>query len=432
MISNVKKTSEVFGVSNEEIESYIEREKVDDIFQNGLTQNKHIIVFGSSKQGKTALINKHLPEEMLIRINCVPESRPIDIYKSLLRQLDVEFEEENSTQTIIGFEGRGGLKVKVKIPILAEVEGSTGGSASSQSTKTVKTKTIEFNLELPQDISEILKSIKFKRRIVLENFHYLEESTQRDLAFHLRIFEDYNILFVILGIWREKNRLAQYNGDLQDRLIEIPVEPWEHQDFKRVIGEGEPLLNVSFFNIEEQLIQESFDSIGVFQELCKESCLAAGVSETMDETIYLTSDHLKTAIQKKLSDYSGRHIRSLESFIQQKAKSSDKTPLFLAYYFIQVLLNEQFDDVIAGMKRKQIQEKIQGLHHRPEDVRPSDMSNFLHNIKESQVKKSIIPPLFDYDLSIRTLKIIDSTFYFFLRNYDCKEFADEMDRPEGI
>lgn len=431
-MNSFKKTSDVFGVSNEEIKSYIERTEVDDEFIKGLTQNKHIIIFGSSKQGKTSVTNKHLQEKDLIRINCVPESKPIDIYKSLLRQLKIEFHEEKSIQTSIGLGGKGGMKAKVKIPFLIDAEASGETSGSKTTTRSTKTKTIEYNLELPQDISEILKNVDFKKRIVLENFHYLEEETQRDLSFHLRIFEDYNILFVILGIWREKNRLAQYNGDLQDRLIEIPVEPWKHEDFKRVILEGEPLLNVSFSDITDQIITESFDSIGVFQELCKETCIAAGVIETQKNTVILNPEHLKKAVQKKLEDYSGRHIRSIESFIEQKAKSSDKTPLYLAYYFISIILTEQFDDIVAGMKRKQIQEKIQLAHHRPDDVRPSDMSNFLHNIKEGQIKKAIVPPIFDYDMSIRTLKIIDSTFYFFLRNYDCIELLEELDKPSGI
>ena len=428
----MKKTIEVFGVSNEEVESYIERSEVDDLFINGVSQNKHIIVFGSSKQGKTALTNKHLEEDNLVRINCVPESRPVDIYKSILRQSDIEFEIENTTQTSIGYGGKGGFKAKVKIPVIAEGQVDLSGNADKKTTITTKTKTIEYNLELPQDISEILNSVGFNKRIVLENFHYLNEDTQRELAFHLRNFEDYNVLFVILGIWREKNRLAQYNGDLQDRLIEIPVEPWLGEDFKRVAYQGEPLLNVSFGKVIDKLIEESFDSIGVFQELCKETCFAAGVVETQSDMVELTDEHLEFAINKKIDDYSGRHIRSIESFVEQKAKSSDKTPLYLAYYFIQILLKESFEDVVKGMKRKQIQDKIQEVHHRAEDVRPSDMSNFLHNIKESQIKKKITPPIFDYDLSVRTLKVIDSTFYFFLRNYDCKELLLELDKPEGI
>ena len=62
------KTIEVFGVSNSNIASYIEREDVDTRFLEGLQRQKHIIVFGSSKQGKTALTNKHLQEDSFVRI----------------------------------------------------------------------------------------------------------------------------------------------------------------------------------------------------------------------------------------------------------------------------------------------------------------------------------------------------------------------------
>ena len=60
------------------------------------------------------------------------------------------------------------------------------------------------------------------------------------------------------------------------------------------------------------------------------------------------------------------------------------------------------------------------------------MSYFLHNIVQAQIKKSIVPPLFDYDRSTRTIKIIDSTLYFFLRNAEKEEIISEFEIPEGI
>ena len=54
------KTIEIFGVSNSNIGSYIQREDVDTRFLEGLQRNKHIVVFGSSKQVKTALTTQPL------------------------------------------------------------------------------------------------------------------------------------------------------------------------------------------------------------------------------------------------------------------------------------------------------------------------------------------------------------------------------------
>lgn len=426
------KTIEVFGVSNEQVFSYIERKQVDERFLEGLERNKHIIVFGASKQGKTALTNKHLKEKDFIRINCSPQTKAIDVYKSILRQLDVEFEEERSEKTLVEGSGKGGVKAKVKIPLFADSEASTEITGRVSREESTKHKLVEYNLGLPQDISEILRSINFKRRIIIENFHYLEEEVQNEIAFHLRVFEDFNVLFVILGIWREKNRLAQYNGDLQDRLIEIPVEPWTEDDFKKVSQKGGEALRVSFDGVLAQIIDSSFDSIGVFQELCKECCFAAGLQEKSESLVVIEEGYLKIAIEKKLEDYSGRHIRSLETFVEQQAKTSDEVPLHLPYYFVRILFNLDFKDIEIGLKRKFIHDEIRKLHHRADDVRSSDMSYFLHNIVQSQIKRSIVPPLFDYDRSTKTIKIIDSTLYFFLRNAEKEEIILEIEIPQGI
>ena len=432
MAGNKFQTNQVFGVSNDTIETYIERKQVDDLFSDGLTRNKHIIIYGASKQGKTSLTNKHLTHDKFIRVNCSHNSSPIDLYKSVIRQLNIEFEESKEATTTLGGEPKVGVKANVKLPFFGSVEatGDFGGKVKRETARTYKT--VEYNLGLAQDISELLKAFNFKQRIILENFHYLNEESQKQLAYDLRIFEDYNILFIILGIWREKNRLGQFNGDLLDRVIEIPVEPWEKEDLKRIIRIGEPLLNVSFNSISEKLIKVCFDSVGVFQELCKECCYAAKIRETLDETFELKEEHLENAIQKKLGDYSSRHIKCIEAFVEQKAKSSEETPLYIPYYFIQVLFNALFEDITVGFKRKILQEKIKAIHHRPDDVIPSDMGYFLQTLVSNQTKKSISPPIFDFDQSTSTIKIIDSTFYFFLRNCNKAEILENIPKPVGL
>ena len=426
------KVNEVYGVSNQMIETYIEREKVDSLFLDGLQRRKHIIVYGASKQGKTSLTNKHLKETDYVKINCSTGTTIIDIYKSILRQLNVEILNSKEEINTVNGELKVEVKAKLKVPLIGGIETSGGvGTGGKKEYKNLY-KTVEYNLTLAQDISELLISLNFSKRIILENFHYLQEEVQQQLAFDLRIFEDYNILFIILGIWRERNRLSQYNGDLVDRVIEIPVEPWEAGDLRRIVNIGMPLLNASFEHVVDDIISSCFDSVGVFQEICKESCYAAGVTETSKNLTYITKDNVQTAITKKLGDYSSRHIRCLESFIEQVAKSSDEIPLYIPYYFIKVLLNEPFNEINKGLKRKYLHEKIKEIHHRANDVRASDMGYFLKTLVQNQLKKRISPPIFDYDLSTRSVKIIDSTFYFFLKNCDRKEILDELSTPQGI
>lgn len=426
------KTNQVYGVSNELIETYIERPTVDRIFLDGLKKNKHIIVYGASKQGKTSLTNKHLSDDDYVKVNCSPTSTTLDIFNSIVRQLKLDILETKEVTDSVGGEVKVGLKAKIRIPFFG------GGDAETEASGTLEKETgksyriIDYNLALAQDLSELLMNIKFNKRIILENFHYLTDSVQKQLAIDLRIFEDYNILFIILGIWREKNRLAQFNGDLVDRVIEVPVEPWEKEDLVKIVDTGLPLLNADFSNVIDYIIDSCFDSVGVFQEICKESCYAAKVFETQDDLVEIQIAHVNKAIEKKLGDYSSRHIRCIETFIEQKAKSTDEVPLYIPYYFIKILLNEPLENITAGLRRRTIQEKIQEIHHRAADVRASDMGYFLQTLVSGQIKKNISPPIFDYDSSTRSVKIIDSTFYFFLKNCDRDEIVEHLTIPTRL
>ncbi|NOR48077.1 MAG: hypothetical protein GQ533_08540 [Methanosarcinaceae archaeon] len=427
----MSKTLGVFGVSNEIVESYIERKQVDGFFQTALELNKQIIVYGSSKQGKTALIKKHIPPDSMISIQCSPTTEVKDIYSSILRQNGITIltdssETETSSEAITAT-----VNSKIKIPVVADIGGDVSGMTKGEKTSAQESRTVEYNLSLAQDVAEALKSINFQKYIVLDNFHYLNEDVQKRFAFDLRIFQELDIRFIILGIWRERNRLDQFNGDLIDRVVDVAVEPWDSNDFKKVIDMGSSLLNVDFMDIQDHLIESSFDSIGVLQELCKESCMSSGIMETSSEIIKITDENLETAIKRKLEDYSGRHLRSFDTFAESSRKTRDGiVPLFIPYYFLRVLLDSDFTKIMDGLKRKDIHQEIVKIHHRPsEDIRPSDMSNFLYSITRYQINKNINPPLFDFDRSINTIKIIDSTLYFFLRNCNTDEVLESLALP---
>ena len=74
------KLEQVFGVSAKPVRSYIEREDVDSKFRDAVHSDKEIIVYGSSKQGKTALVSKHLPYENNLLVSLTPKTTVVDIY----------------------------------------------------------------------------------------------------------------------------------------------------------------------------------------------------------------------------------------------------------------------------------------------------------------------------------------------------------------
>ncbi|WP_123876568.1 hypothetical protein [Fuscovulum blasticum] len=424
---------QVFGVSKDPILSYVQREHVDEALQDAISGTRQIVIYGSSKQGKSALLDQHIPHQDRVTVHCGPASSIGDIYRALLRQQDVEVVTETQTKADTGVKLGAIAKFKAKLPWIGGAELGPSGEILRARSDTETRSTIEFNLEAAQDVAELL--LKLPRKFcVLENFHYLSPEVQSQLAFDIRTFEEMGIRFIILGVWREGNRLAQYCGDLQDRVAEVPVEPWVEDDFFKVIHAGEVHLNVRFSeDISRGIISKAHGSIGVAQELLQKTCAQHGINQRPKELFEVDRvECLEAAVSSKIAEYSARHIRSLESIaVGQRTMTATegKAALFLPYYFILVIINSDYNELKDGIERAALLSKIKAIHPLSENVRNSDITAMLQRLGALQEKANISPPLFDYDRGTRRVKVIDSTLYFFVDNCDPKDVESELPRP---
>ncbi len=231
--------------------------------------------------------------------------------------------------------------------------------------------------------------------------------------------------------------MAQFNGDLLDRVVEIPVEPWTPVDFHRVANKGAEALAISFSaELLQEAINASFSSIGVFQELLKGICLEEGIQETQ-RSVRALSDlgTLRETMKAKAIEYAARHQRALEAIAAGHTTGgakSDLAPLYLPYYLVRVVLEGGYEGIANGMRRADIHERIRQIHHRGDDVRGSDMSNLLSGLANLQSVKNISPPIIDYDAQNRILQVVDSTFYFFIKNSDLKEIVESLQNPLSV
>ena len=101
------KLEEVFGVSAKPILSYVERGEVDTRFEEALKSDKQIVVYGSSKQGKTALVSKYLPYDKNLLVSLTPKTTVLDIYQTLLSSSGIKIatgvSEKRSSEAGMGF-----------------------------------------------------------------------------------------------------------------------------------------------------------------------------------------------------------------------------------------------------------------------------------------------------------------------------------------
>jgi hypothetical protein len=432
------KLEEVFGVSKDLIASYKDRARVDQAMASALRQTRQIIVYGSSKQGKTALVQRHIAETNRITVHCSPSTTTEDMYRSVLRQLNVDIISEKTTETSREIGASIATKFTAMIPFFGKGEAEAEGSATAGKSNGETKVPIEFNLRLAQDVGELLLKVRASEKFfVVENFHYLSQQAQSTFAFDLRTFEEMGLRFVILGVWREANRLIQFNGDLQDRIAEVPVEPWENTDFHDVLNKGQPFLNVFFSpNVRSEIFNAAHGSIAVVQELAKKLCEKAGVLETHPDDDPVVFDNValvQEAIRDKVSEYAARHVRSLEAIAvgsRTRRATEDTAALYLPYYMVAVLVSRTYAELRDGIERRRLQELIRERHPTPDNVRTSDVTGMLTRLSSIQAHANIVPPLFDYDPGTRRVKIVDSTLYFFIDNCDAEEVMEEIPNPD--
>jgi len=277
-----QKMVEVFGNSREVPLSYQARTDIDDRLVTDLIREKHIILYGDSKQGKTCLRKHNLKESESIVIQCTRDTSIASLYEMILKKADIEYViSKNKTL-------RGTPKLSIKIlekangPLITNVSGEGNDEQAYGNNITQAFKKIEIDIENANDIVRALQANSFNKFIVIEDFHYTDEEIQKQFSFDLKVFhETSKYLFILIGVWTESNRLVIYNSDLKGRITNIKVEKWSTDHLKMVINKGKSLLNIEFpAEVEEEIIKLSQDNVGLLQDICYKICEKSDVWKT--------------------------------------------------------------------------------------------------------------------------------------------------------
>lgn len=345
----VHTVDEVFGVSRDLPLNYVTRESVDTKFIESLSRGSHLVIYGTSKQGKTSLRKYCLKDCDYDVVSCQNRWSLAEAHAAILKECGYSVRQSTS-KTVTGsnkitatFEGKGG------IPLLAEAKGS--GAYEHQKTKTTTDVTTSLELD-PSDVNDIiraLKGIQYSRFMVLEDFHYLPDETQRDMAFSLKAFhEKSKITFVVVGVWREENRLITFNGDLTDRVFAVDVDAWTATSLTEVIQTGEQLLNVEFAEaFVKDLLHGCFDSVHIVQEVCRRCLRNEGVFHTRDEPRHVGEDVSVSELIKIVVDEQGGRFNG---FLMNFADGFQQTDLEMPKWIIYALLNSTIDQLRDGLR----------------------------------------------------------------------------------
>lgn len=416
-------TDEVFGINRDVPLNYVARSSADISLVENLTRDKHLVIYGSSKQGKTCLRKHCLKDSDYIVIQCQNRWTLDSLHSNILKRAGFEV-------TLSDKKTESG-KNKVKATLAAKVFG-IGSEVAGETERDHEREVTRSELELdPFDANDViaaLKSIGFDRYIVLEDFHYLSVETQMEFAIALKAFHELSkFCFIIIGVWLEENRLIVYNGDLTGRVVSINADRWEDRELEEVILSGANLLNVEFVpEFVSQLIQGAKNSVYIVQEACRKVCIDSGVSRTSAQRVRLGgSVNVAEVVKNVVNQQSGRY----KSFITQFSAGFQETELKMYQWLLYPILLADSDKLEAGFTQKELRDALRAKHPEGTALNPGNLTQALQSVASLQVKKNILPIILDYDSTNLRLRVVDRGFILWLSYQDRKDLLDEADLP---
>lgn len=188
-VTDLVRATDVFGITRDLPMNYVTRPSVDDVLVNALTRDQHLVIYGSSKQGKTSVRKYNLGDSDYVVITCSNKMSLGQLHAAILKAVGYNVVQSETRTTSGSFKIRAMAKISAKLLGHGGEVGAEAEAAGERSSEVV-THNLELDPDDPNDIIGALDSIQFDKYIVLEDFHYLSEETQKDFAVALKSFHE--------------------------------------------------------------------------------------------------------------------------------------------------------------------------------------------------------------------------------------------------
>lgn len=428
--------TDVYGISRDVPLNYVTRPEVDDELLDALTRGKHIVIHGSSKQGKTCLRKWNLEEHEYIVVTCSNKWDLGQLHSAILKQAGYTVEQSTTRTVGGGHKITAKLGAKVGWPAVGKIPGveaaaEVGGEKARDDRVQVTTEPLELDPADVNDIITALKKIEFDQFVVLEDFHYLPEETQKDFAVALKAFhEGSEYAFIVVGVWLDENRLIQWNGDLSGRVIAVNADEWSEAELLQVIAKGEELLNIAFDSkFKQDLVAGCYDSVYVVQEACYRACDAAKVYFKKPEKRRVGEGVSATEMIKAVVDTQSARYNT---FISNFAGGFKKTQLEMYKWLLVPVLTAPPELLERGLKYNVVYKAITAHHPEGAALNAGNLTQALQSAAALQVALNIKPIILDYHQSARLLNVVDRGFLIWLKQQNLEDLLIAAGLPPSV
>ncbi len=390
-----KKTDEVFGISvNYRLISYVDRGSLDSEITTYLSRDTHIALRGESKCGKSWLRQKCIPDAVIVQ--CRLGKTVTETYIDALSQLDINLELEKNHSASV----KGKVSVQTEIrTLLAALKLTSNLEASEESTG--KSQVVGHDVNDLRFIADVIKASK--RRLVIEDFHYMSVKERRKFAFDLKALWDYGLFVIIIGVWSQSNMLLSLNPDLSGRVHELSIS-WNPADLSEVLNKGGKSLEIKFCDeIINKLIKHCYGNVGILQKLTLETLDKASIKqEQKAELEFCDSEALDTAAlfyADQINSLYQEFARRVASGIRTRKSSTG-----IYAHAMAVIVDSPDDKLINGLSADEI---FDLSHKRQPRIQKGNLKTILEKIDGLQLDENGTGIVLTYNEATREVTIVD-------------------------
>ncbi|MFI0843446.1 hypothetical protein [Mesorhizobium sp. IMUNJ 23232] len=409
------KISEVFRTTGQPTITYVQRDSGNyERRLNGYLDEagQLCLITGPSKTGKTTLYKQVLNQrgEIPLIVQCTEGRNCEEIWRVALEGVNFDRVVEKSQGTNTSISAEAEVSSTFGWKWLAGITGALKGSFNRDTSEGEVRERILSNPS-PDLLIPILKETRYV--LVIEDFHYLEESQKILLFQQWKRFVDNEISIIVLGTTHRAVDIANSNRDLVGRISRIDVGHWDESDLIKICDAGFGYLRCQIAEkLSKKICSEAVGLPIIVQQIC--------LQIFSSQSIFLVSAARKKKISVRESnvvssfyDVATEKYRQFESYYSTLIRGPrEKNRKYRTYEL--VLACFTVDPITFSLTRAEIDSRISKLEIDASEKPPAaSLNSTLGALKKFQTKREF--QLLEWRPTEDTLYIVEPSFLFYVR-----------------
>lgn len=413
---------DVFPAVGKPTYTYVERDQGENErkLSAGLRNPGQIcLLTGPSKTGKTSLYKSVLPslkkDEIVIR--CSGKLTSSEFWASALESLDFERLAERSQKWGGSVAAKIGVKGEAGWSWVAKVMSTIGFDLTASGEYAIKREVVKSALSA-KHLIPLLKGLPLQ--LIVEDFHYLEDSTKVEVFQQWKAFVDEGVSVLVVSTTHHAIDIARANPDLSGRTRLIDVGKWSEEDLAQIPKKGFNVLSIkSSDSLNRQIAKESVGLPIIAQQLCQEIADRHDMSPGRRRSTFVQREALDSALTFVADNLYANHKGDYEQLITGPRRSQRKHATYE-----KIIASFALEPLKFSLRYHELIERVAKLSGNGEQIPTASIASSLKALGKFQARSKM--RLLDWHEFERVLYIVEPSFLFYLRQKLDRVDADNL------